>query len=124
MDNFSTEGKEFIPTIDFNAHDGKLNISGNSFHEDTTSFYGPVMSWLKRYIEETYQPTTFNFNMTYFNTTVSKVFLQIIRLLETYKGTVVVNWYYAPDDDDMKEDGENLAAETELEFHLIALEEN
>lgn len=121
METFKLEGKDFIPSILFDPHHGELTIAGNSFHEDTTDFYAPIMNWLQRYVNETYQPTVLNFKMVYFNTTVSKVFLQIIRLLEEYKGGVKVNWYYASDDDDMLEDGENLKADTELEFHLIEL---
>ena len=119
METFTLEGKEFIPSIHFDPQHGELTIAGNSFHEDTTAFYEPILNWLKKYSEETYQPTVLNFKMVYFNTTVSKVFLQIIRLLEEYKGGVRINWYYASDDDDMLEDGENLKADTELEFHLI-----
>ena len=119
METFTLEGKEFIPSIHFDPQHGELTIAGNSFHEDTTAFYEPILNWLKKYSEETYQPTVLNFKMVYFNTTVSKVFLQIIRLIEEYKGGVRINWYYASDDDDMLEDGENLKADTELEFHLI-----
>ena len=123
MEPLYIEGKDFVPTIHFDANHGELTISGNSFHEDTTAFYEPVLNWLKAYVADTYQPTVLNFKMSYFNTTVSKVFLQIIRLLEEYKGAVRVNWYYASDDDDMLEDGENLKADTELEFHLLELQD-
>lgn len=123
MEKFLIEGQDFIPHIAFDPDSGELEIGGNSFHEDTNGFYQPALNWLKRYIAETYQPTTFSFRMSYFNTTTSKLFLQIVRLLEEYKGKVTINWYYASDDDDMQEDGENLKADTDLEFHLIAIEQ-
>jgi len=122
MEPLHITGKEFIPEVSFNPEQGSLSISGKSFLEDTIEFYEPIIDWLKQYIEETYQDTVVAFKMTYFNTTTSKVFLQIIKLLEQYKGPIKIIWQYQADDDDMKEDGENMAAETHLEFQLEAVQ--
>jgi len=120
MENLYIEGEGFIPEVKFDAQEGELSISGKSFHENTDAFYEPIIQWLKDYNLETYQPTTVNFKMTYFNTTSSKAFLQLLRVLEDYKAEVIVNWYYPEDDDDMLEDGENFEADTNLKFNFIS----
>ncbi len=114
------EGKEFIPEVSLNPQSGVLTFAGKSFLEDTIEFYEPIIEWIKEYIQDTYQDTEVVFKMTYFNTTTSKVFLQIIKLVENYKGPIKIKWFYQADDDDMKEDGENMAAETHLEFELAS----
>lgn len=119
MENLHINGEGFIPEIDFNAEEGVLNISGKSFHENTDEFFEPILKWTRDYVMETYQQTVVNFRMTYFNTTSSKAFLQLLRILEEYKGEVEVNWYYPEDDDDMLEDGENFRSDTNLIFNLI-----
>ncbi|MEM7548878.1 MAG: DUF1987 domain-containing protein [Bacteroidota bacterium] len=119
MENLYIDGEGFIPEVNFNAEKGELSISGKSFHENTDAFYEPIINWLKEYNIQTYQPTTLNFKMTYFNTTSSKSFLQLLRILEDYKGEVTINWHYQKDDDDMLEDGENFATDTDMKFNFI-----
>jgi hypothetical protein len=118
MDNLYIKGEGFIPEIQFDAQKGELNISGKSFHENTDEFYEPLYKWVKEYVNDTYQPTTLNFKMNYFNTTSSKAILQLLRYFEDYKAEVQVNWFYQEDDDDMLEDGENFDVDTRLKFEF------
>ncbi len=123
MENFFIEGENYIPTVDFNAETNVLEISGESYHEYTIEFYQPIFDWLKAYFEKEGQAVTFNFRMTYFNTSSSRRFLEIFDLLEEYQrdnnGDVTINWYYQKDDVDMLESGEEYAEDVELPFNLI-----
>jgi hypothetical protein len=126
MDNYQVDGENYIPTIDFNAETGVLEISGESYHEYTIEFFQPAFEWLKKYLEKPGRKITFNFRMTYFNTSSSRRFLEIFDMLELYKkeknGDVTVNWYYQKDDVDMLESGEEYAEDVELAFNLIPIE--
>lgn len=96
MENFYIEGSDYIPEVDFNAETGELNISGESYHEYTLEFFGPIFDCLKRYTEEGGKKIELNFRMSYFNTSSSRCFLEIVNLLEDYKfnksGQVFIRW--------------------------------
>jgi hypothetical protein len=123
MENFYIEGSTYIPKIDFNAETKVLNIEGESYHEYTLEFFQPIFDWLEEFLQEPNQQVVMNFKMTYFNTSSSRRFLEILTMLEDYKndkdGQVTVNWYYEENDVDMLESGEEYADDVELEFNLI-----
>lgn len=124
MENFQIEGENYIPTVNFNAETGTLEISGESYHEYTIEFFQPIFEWLNNYLEQEGRTIVFNFRMTYFNTSSSRRFLEIFDLLEDYNksknGNVTVNWYYEKDDVDMLESGEEYAEDVDLGFNLLA----
>lgn len=124
MENFYLKGKGYIPTVDFNAETGVLEISGESYHEYTIEFFKPIFEWLREYLAEEGRTITFNFKMQYFNTSSAKRFLEVLTMLEEYKdnknGNVTVNWYYEENDIDMFESGEEYAEDVELDFNLIS----
>lgn len=124
MENFQIEGENYIPTVNFNAETGDLEISGESYHEYTIEFFQPIFEWLNNYLEQEGRTIVFNFRMTYFNTSSSRRFLEIFDLLEDYNksknGNVTVNWYYEKDDVDMLESGEEYAEDVDLGFNLLS----
>ena len=79
---------------------------------------------LKRYIEEINSAITFNFKLTYFNTSSSRQILDIIDTLKKYQqdgGDVQINWFYDPDDPDMCDEVEDFKVETGMEIALKPL---
>lgn len=125
MENFQIKGSTYIPNIDFNAETGVLEISGESYHEYTTEFFQPVFEWLEEYLQTPDRNVTMNFKMTYFNTSSSRRFIEVLTMLEDYQreknGNVVVNWYYEENDVDMLESGEEYAEDVDLKFKLIPI---
>jgi len=124
MENFQIEGSHYIPEINFNAETGILEISGESYHEYTLEFFQPIFDWLKNYTNEDGRKITLSFRMTYFNTSSSRRFLEIMNILEDYhhnkEGDVTVNWYYEENDLDMQESGEEYKEDVDIPFNLIA----
>lgn len=122
-ERFHIDGENYIPTIDFNPDLSVLEISGESYHEYTIEFYEPVFKWLRDFLSTNGRTLTFNFRMTYFNTSTSRRFLEIFDLLEEYQngqnGNVTVNWYFQVDDVDMEESGEEYAEDVQLKFNLV-----
>lgn len=113
----------FIPSVKFDASSGVCEISGESYLEDTVSFYKQLIKWLKDFKKEG-KPLTFNFRLTYFNTSSSKGILNIMKVLKEFqeKGgkSAVVNWYYPEDDEDNLEEAEDFIADTNLDMKLIS----
>lgn len=124
MENFSIKGSTYIPTVNFDAQSGVLEISGESYHEYTIEFFQPIFEWLNNFLVEPNRSFVFNFKMTYFNTSSSRRFLEVFDLLETYSknknGKVEVNWYYKEGDLDMLESGEEYADDVDLKFNFIS----
>ncbi len=124
MNNFYIPGLEYIPEVNLNAETGVLSFFGESYHEYTLEFFEPIFEWLKQYTEEGGKSIELNFRMTYFNTSSSRRFLEIMNLLYNYqnnkKGTVVINWYYQNEDVDMLESGEEYKDDVKLPFNLIS----
>ena len=123
MENFFIESSTYIPKIDFNSETNILLIEGESYHEYTVEFFQPVFEWLEKFLNEPGKDITMNFKMTYFNTSSSRRFLEVLNLLEEYQdekdGKITVNWYYEEGDIDMLESGEEYEEDVNVDFNLI-----
>ena len=130
MDNLiiqRTEGDYFQPEVNFNSETGICELIGESYLEDTVQFYNVLLTWLKKYMEEMKGPITFNFKITYFNTSSSKSILDLLYLLKDYLDTgktVKVCWYYELSNRmAMKEEVEDFEDDTDLKIEFIPFEE-
>jgi len=82
MDNLVIEQTYSTPYVCFDATTGVFQIKGESFPENVAKFYAPVMAWLREYLS-TNQELVMEFEVIYFNSSTSKVFMTIFDLLET-----------------------------------------
>lgn len=126
MENLIIEGVKstyFTPQVTFNASTGECSIAGESYLEDTWDFYKPILAWLKQYIEEVKGPINFTFDLTYYNTSSSKCFLDIVKMLKDYKesgGNVTINWKHPEDDEDIREEAEDYKNFLGIDINIIA----
>ncbi len=117
-----SHGEYEVPTVFFNAETGICELQGESYLEKTAEFYDRLLAWLDNYITEMNKPITFNFRLTYFNTSSSKRILYILLKLKEYEdngGEVTTNWYYDEDDTDMEEEVEDFRIISNLEINAI-----
>lgn len=124
MDNYTIEGTQKNPTINFDLIKGELNVSGNSIPENSADFYKPLLSALDEYTSAPKPTTLVTFNMRYFNTSSSKRILDVFKKLEIiHRGgsPVTVNWIYEDDDDDMLEAGEDYESVVDLPFKMVPI---
>lgn len=119
MDNLRIQGEKntfFIPTVDFSAETGVCVLKGESYLEDTFSFYQKLENWFKEFVK-TKKPITFNIGLSYFNTSSSRSILDLLMVLKKYEddgGSVTVNWHLENWDDDMKLEVEDFSADSGL----------
>ncbi|MFN0048963.1 MAG: DUF1987 domain-containing protein [Cytophagales bacterium] len=121
MTNVNLEGTEDTPKIILDGTNSIFEISGRSLPEDCAQFYKPILEWLDAYTPD--KPLHFVFKLDYFNTASSKLILDILNRLEKIKNKgkeVKVLWYYAEDDEDMQEAGEEFSELVEVPFELEA----
>lgn len=111
----------FMPTVNFEAETGNCEISGESYLEETTKFYAPLLAWIKEYTETVKGPLNFDIKLSYFNTSSSKCLVDLLDLLKNYQksgGLVTVNWYYEDSDEELEE-VEDFILETGLQINKI-----
>lgn len=112
MKSLFIEAGDYSPKISFNISNNVFEISGDSFGEDTLSFYTPVIEWLKRYLKHNNRFIEFNIRMNYLNTSSFKRFNEMLGMLEEYyistKTLVKINWISHQDDDEIVDYGEDI----------------
>nr|HPK41662.1 DUF1987 domain-containing protein [Candidatus Cloacimonadota bacterium] len=111
MNNFVTEESKYTMAVNLDAATGLCKMQGNSYPEDAISFFEPLNKWFEQYIEEVNKPLIVEIQLNYLNSSSSKCFMDLFDLFEDYSndgGEVIVKWFFAKDDDEIKEAGEEL----------------
>ena len=114
------------PLILLDNQNGNFVFSGNSFPENSTSFYEPVMQWLDLYEKQPNTKLIIDFMMDYINSSSAHMIFRIIKRIEniTQKGCkAIVRWYYCGDDDDMYEEGLGYAEKVSIPFEFYEYED-
>ena len=109
MNNLSIDATKNTPKISLDIN-GIISMTGKSYPENTFEFYAPIMTWIEEYFEAApAQTTTFNLEITYFNSGSSKLFFDFFDLLDenSKENTIVVNWIYDEDNESAEEAGED-----------------
>lgn len=127
MENLVIEASNYTPAISFDAQSHVLDIRGKSYPENTWEFYTRVFKWLELYLKnEASADITVNIELIYFNSSSSKVLLDLFDLLEESAAdgkTITVNWVYDAEDEDALEFGEEFKEDMEsLAFNLVRKE--
>ena len=125
MKNFRIEPTSKTPKIDFKLDSGELSISGISVPENAVEFYTPVVDWLMSYATNPQHNTVLALKLTYLNTSSLQFLYDALKELDEIgmPDSVIINWYYAEEDDDMKETGEDFKEVTRSQFNFIEVEE-
>ncbi|NIM18395.1 MAG: DUF1987 domain-containing protein [Candidatus Aminicenantes bacterium] len=123
MDNLQIKKTKYTMDVNFNKDTGVLEMAGSSYPENALDFFGPIIEWIKHYISQTNNPMVMNIRLNYLNTSSTKCILDIFEILELYHksgGDVKVNWYYAEDDEDIMETGEELGEDFDFPIEFIS----
>ena len=124
MENLKIPATKYTLEVNFDAAAGVLEMSGSSYPENAIDFFQPIFDWIKKYLTENPQKIVLNLKINYLNTSSAKCILDILEILEQYykekNRDVSVNWYYAEDDEDTLEMGEEIAEDTEIPFNLLS----
>lgn len=115
MEKLRIEGTDDTPAIYLDQQNGIFEISGRSLPEDTVSCYAPVFDWINAYSKNPNATTDFTFKLDYFNTSSSKIILDIIGLLKGITGARIV-WYAQEDDEEVQAAGEEFSEQVDIPF--------
>ena len=92
--------------IEVNEEKGVLKISGISMMEDALEFYKETKNKIDKYFSNSSSKLTIEFELTYFNSSSAKQFIQILTKIEGNKGNAI--WKYPKDHSIMHDRGKEL----------------
>lgn len=124
MEDLIIEATKATPSLRFLGSANRLEIRGESYPENPAKFYEPVFAWLERYLGGLNRgDVTLDLEITYFNSSSSKVLLDMLDLLEAAAArgnSIVLNWHYHEDNDMAMEYGEEFQDEVQaVTFNLV-----
>ena len=128
MDIFTREQTKSTPWIHFDPQNNYLQIKGESYPENSASFYAPMMEWLEEYLNNlSNSGIRVDVELVYFNSSSSKVFMNLFDRLEEAASNgihIEINWMYHEDNDTALECGEEFQEDLEkVEFNLLPIQE-
>ena len=110
MQNLLIDETKCTPYIELLFDKRQISFKGKSYPENTFDFYMPVISWLKNYFQKAKEKTVVDFEISYFNSTSSKLFFDIFDILEEAVANgseIEINWYYDEENESALEAGED-----------------
>ncbi len=122
---FIVEKTQKTPYICFDASIGKLAIVGHSLPTNAQEFYKPLNDLVDNYIKDPLDVTELYFQLEYFNTSSSKVILQVFQKFEILKKMgkeVIAIWYLDEDDLDMADVVKTYQTSVEIPITLAAVQ--
>ncbi len=120
MESLHIQQTKTSPEVILDTEQGFVEIIGESYPENAIAFYKHVFDWLNAAMNSK-SKIQVKFQLDYFNTSSSKVIMDILDSLQKYhdqNGKVKVLWLYKEDDDDMQETGEEFSSDLSLPFEL------
>jgi len=122
MENLNIAETKYTPEITLDIN-GTITMVGKSYPENTFEFYAPMMIWVKEYFEATItDTTTINLEITYFNSSSSKLFFDFFDLIEDNNNdhAIKINWIYDEENESAEEAGEDFIEDFEnLNIELV-----
>jgi len=86
-------------------------LTGSSYPENSLEFFKPIVQWVKDFLALTKDDVRINIRLNYLNTSSTKCLLDIFEMLDGFHkagGSIKMFWYYAKDDEDIMDTGEEL----------------
>lgn len=123
MENLNIEQTKYTPQITLNTN-GTMEMRGKSYPENTFEFYAPVMEWVKEYFETSVKDkTVINLEITYFNSSSSKLFFDFFDLIEENdeENEIEINWIFDEENESAEEAGQDFVEDFEsLKINLVS----
>jgi len=115
MDPINISQTARTPRVEFDFKTNKFVIAGESYPEDVSTFYGPLLETFTKFLNDSADAQiSFRFELIYFNSSTAKILMELFEALEEAAGSgnqVVITWAHEAGDDNIKELGEEFAEE-------------
>tara|TARA_B100000401_G_C52800202_1_gene718125 strand:- start:1399 stop:1740 length:342 start_codon:yes stop_codon:yes gene_type:complete len=102
--------------INLDKENSTLKISGISMMEDAIDFYKDVKQTISEFLANRNNELTIEFELSYFNSSSAKQFIQILSIIENGKGKAI--WKYPKDHKIMYDRGRELEILVDVPFEF------
>ena len=126
MNDVIINGTNKLPTVNLDAYNGIIEVSGRSIPEDGKEFYDEILKWVSEYQQNPKTKTTAIFAFEYLNSSSHISVKSLIMALEKIRqknSEVLIKWYYEIEDSSMHEialDYQEICKH--LDFEIIAVD--
>jgi SiaC family regulatory phosphoprotein len=96
MNDINISSTQSTPSIQTNWTDGWLEMSGDSYPENSYEVFAPVLVWLEAFLEQK-RPLSLKLRLLYLNTSSVKIMMEIFDALQAAfddSQIVEVEWLY------------------------------
>ncbi len=121
LETVTVESGDKTPFVELDRSSGILKFEGRSIPENAQQFYKAILSWIEHYMQKPAELTTLHLNLEYFNTSSSKIILDVMMRLKKLRDkghNAKVVWLYHEEDEEMHEAGEDYASLIEIPFEI------
>lgn len=111
------------PAVNYDPATGIVRFSGESYPENVSAFYEPVLAWIREAVASQ-APLKVVMVFGYLNTSSTKAILDLLLLLEDYHragGKAEVEWHFNPEIEVMQEAGEEFGEDLTLPYRMVPL---
>ena len=125
LQNLVINNTEDAFQVELNAKTHIFSIYGRRLPENSFIFFAPIFEWLESYFLLKPTQTTINISLSYIHSGANKALLQLLSELKKSKkngNTIIVNWNFEEDDEDMEQIGIDFAEMLEMEFNFATFE--
>ncbi|GLI33137.1 biofilm regulation phosphoprotein SiaC [Desulforhabdus amnigena] len=124
MEVLNVQPTTSTPAIRSDLSAGILELSGESYPENSFEFYTPVLSWLQEYLEES-ESLQLDIKVIYMNSSSIKCMLDMLDMLGNAAARgkeIVINWYYDRENSRALDLAEDFREDVKLPFNIIPVE--
>jgi hypothetical protein len=124
MENLLIADTDETPAISLNQGLRMFSFKGRCFPENPIEFFSPIIEWFEAYTENPLPQTTVEFDISYMNSSSSKMIFEIFYILEKIinKSEVKIKWI-CEEEDLSEEQGLELKSLTKCDLEIIFKEE-
>lgn len=118
------EASKSTPRVLLDGENKEFLIEGHSYPENASSFFTPIVEWIKEYLVQDEVVFILNIRLLYINTSSTKAMFYIFDILEDAYAQgkdIKVNWLYHKDNEMSKETGEELLEDFDLPYELVEI---
>ncbi|TVY07701.1 DUF1987 domain-containing protein [Paenibacillus cremeus] len=128
MNSIRLEGTKSTPQVIFDAELRVLELSGQSYPENSFAFYDPLLQWAEQFLAQAgKQEIAVKLDLRYMNTSSSRCILMLLeKLNQAYLNGagVEVHWHCFAENESEAECAEEFQEDLEMPFHIVMKEES
>ena len=110
------------PRILMDYNQNQYLIEGQSYPENSSHFYEPLIGWVKENVNTLENDFLLKIKLIYLNTSSTKAMLYLFDILdEAFKqgNKIQIEWYYDRENEMARETGEELLEDLALPYSII-----